>query len=266
MTLYLTDNTPPAEIVRAREAACVHAVKLYPAGATTNSDAGVTDLARVAPVLAALERPACRCSCTARSPARKSTCSTASGCSSIRVLAPLLADFPALRVVLEHITTAEAVAFVESGPPTRSRRRSRRTTCSTTATPARRRGPPALLLPAGAEARHAPAGARPRRHQRLAPLLPRHRFGAARARTPRSAPAAAPASTAHTPHSRATPACSRPRARSIDWKAFASQHGADFYGLSAQHAARVQPRTRTVGHTPASAAVRRRHAGADVRG
>ena len=56
MTLYLTDNTPPAEIARARESGCVHAVKLYPAGATTNSDAGVTDLGRCRPVLAAMER------------------------------------------------------------------------------------------------------------------------------------------------------------------------------------------------------------------
>ena len=46
MTLYLTDNTPPDEIRRARDSGFVHGVKLYPAGATTNSDAGVTDLAQ----------------------------------------------------------------------------------------------------------------------------------------------------------------------------------------------------------------------------
>src|SRR5687768_1607656 len=49
MTLYLTDNTPPAEIARAKAAGAVHAVKYYPAGATTNSDSGVTDLARCYP-------------------------------------------------------------------------------------------------------------------------------------------------------------------------------------------------------------------------
>ncbi len=48
MTLYLTDNTPPSEIVRAKESGVIHGVKLYPAGATTNSDAGVTDLTRSA--------------------------------------------------------------------------------------------------------------------------------------------------------------------------------------------------------------------------
>ncbi|MDP1956621.1 MAG: amidohydrolase family protein, partial [Rhodocyclaceae bacterium] len=55
MTLYLTDNTPADEIYRAKDAGFIHAVKYYPAGATTNSDSGVTDLARATPAIAALE-------------------------------------------------------------------------------------------------------------------------------------------------------------------------------------------------------------------
>ncbi|HBD36868.1 MAG TPA: dihydroorotase, partial [Cupriavidus sp.] len=56
MTLYLTDNTPPEEIVAARASGFVHGVKLYPAGATTNSDAGVTDIRRCAATLEAMQR------------------------------------------------------------------------------------------------------------------------------------------------------------------------------------------------------------------
>ena len=55
MTLYLTDNTTPAEIVRARASGLVHAVKLYPAGATTHSDAGVTDIEKTWPALEAMQ-------------------------------------------------------------------------------------------------------------------------------------------------------------------------------------------------------------------
>ncbi len=116
MTLYLTDNTPADEIHRARDSGAVHAVKLYPAGATTNSDAGVTDLARCAGALAALQDTGL--------PLLVHGEVTDPGIDVFdrervfieRVLAPLLAQFPRLRVVFEHITTAEAVAFVESGP------------------------------------------------------------------------------------------------------------------------------------------------------
>ncbi len=66
MTLYLTDNTPPDEIRRARASGFVHGVKLYPAGATTNSDAGVTDLMKCSKTPKRCRRPACRCCCMAR--------------------------------------------------------------------------------------------------------------------------------------------------------------------------------------------------------
>ena len=83
MTLYLTDNTSGEEIFRAHESGQVYAVKLYPAGATTNSDAGVTDLlGKCAKALEALENAACPCWCMAKSRTRPSMCSIARRCSS----------------------------------------------------------------------------------------------------------------------------------------------------------------------------------------
>ncbi len=118
MTLYLTDNTPPAEIARARDSGCVHAVKLYPAGATTNSDAGVTDLGRCRPVLAAMERLGMPLLVHGEVTGPDTDVFDREKVFIDTVLAPLLGDFPALKVVFEHITTAEAVAFVEAGPAT----------------------------------------------------------------------------------------------------------------------------------------------------
>jgi hypothetical protein len=105
MTLYLTDNTPPAEIARPRRrSGFVHAVKLYPAGATTNSDAGVTDLARATPALAAMQQPACRCWCTARSPTRRRRLRPRGACSSSACWRRCWRDYPgpALRARAHH--------------------------------------------------------------------------------------------------------------------------------------------------------------------
>ena len=118
MTLYLTDNTPPAEIARARDSGCVHAVKLYPAGATTNSDAGVTDLGRCRAVLAEMERLGMPLLVHGEVTGPQTDVFDREKVFIDTVLAPLLGDFPALKVVFEHITTAEAVAFVEAGPAT----------------------------------------------------------------------------------------------------------------------------------------------------
>ena len=71
MTLYTTDNTTPAEVALAQASGVVRAVKYYPAGATTNSDSGVTRLEHCFPALEAMEKAACRCCCTARSPIRR---------------------------------------------------------------------------------------------------------------------------------------------------------------------------------------------------
>jgi dihydroorotase len=116
MTLYLTDNTSPDEIDRAADADFVHAVKLYPAGATTNSDSGVTGLDKVDAVL---ERMAAR-----GLPLLLHGEVTHADVDIFErearfldgVLAPLLARHPTLRVVLEHITTAAAARFVAAGP------------------------------------------------------------------------------------------------------------------------------------------------------
>jgi len=96
----------------------VHAVKLYPAGATTNSDAGVTDLGRCRPVLAEMERLGMPLLVHGEVTGPETDVFDREKVFIDTVLAPLLGDFPALKVVFEHITTAEAVAFVEAGPAT----------------------------------------------------------------------------------------------------------------------------------------------------
>ncbi len=112
MTLYLTDNTPPAEIDAARASGCVHAVKLYPAGATTNSDAGVTDLARCRATLARMEALGLPLLVHGESTDPAVDVFDREAVFIERVLQPLLKDFPGLRLVFEHITTREAAQFV----------------------------------------------------------------------------------------------------------------------------------------------------------
>ena len=115
MTLYLTDNTPPAEIERARASGFVHAVKLYPAGATTNSDAGVTDLARCRATLAKMEALGVPLLVHGEVTDSAVDVFDREAVFIERVLAPLLKDFPALKLVLEHVTTQDGVDFVLTG-------------------------------------------------------------------------------------------------------------------------------------------------------
>ncbi|MBI3095783.1 MAG: dihydroorotase [Rhodocyclales bacterium] len=112
MTLYLTDKLPAAEIDAVRASGFVHAVKLYPAGATTNSDAGVTDLKKCAATLARMERLGVPLLVHGEvtDPAVDIFDREAVFIDSI--LKPLLRDFPALKVVLEHITTKDGIDFV----------------------------------------------------------------------------------------------------------------------------------------------------------
>ena len=112
MTLYLTDNTPPDEIRRAAESGFVHAVKLYPAGATTNSDAGVSDLAKCAAALAEMERVGMPLQVHGEVTDPAIDLFDREQVFIDTVLEPLLARHPALRVVFEHITTREAAQFV----------------------------------------------------------------------------------------------------------------------------------------------------------
>jgi dihydroorotase len=117
MTLYLTDNTPAEEIRRARNSGFVHAVKYYPAGATTHSDAGVTDIRRCDGVLAAMEEWGMPLLVHGEVTDPAVDVFDREAVFIDRVLVPLLKRFPRLRLVLEHITTREAVEFVESAPP-----------------------------------------------------------------------------------------------------------------------------------------------------
>ena len=112
MTLYLTDNTTAQEIRKAKQSGVVHAVKYYPAGATTNSDAGVTDLRKAYPALVEMER--CDLPLLVHGEVTDPAVDVFDRESVFidRVLQPLLRDLPQLRVVFEHITTSHAVQFV----------------------------------------------------------------------------------------------------------------------------------------------------------
>ena len=112
MTLYLTDNTPADEIRRAADSGFVKAVKLYPAGATTNSDAGVTDLAKCDAALAEMER--CGMPLLMHGEVTDPAVDVFDRESVFidTVMQPLLRRRPGLRVVFEHITTRAAAEFV----------------------------------------------------------------------------------------------------------------------------------------------------------
>ena len=111
MTLYLTDNLAPEEISRAKAAGVV-ACKLYPAGATTNSDAGVTDVRKVYPVLEAMQREGLLLLVHGEVTDPSIDLFDREAVFIERVLAPLRVDFPALKLVMEHITTADAAQYV----------------------------------------------------------------------------------------------------------------------------------------------------------
>ena len=112
MTLYLTDNTPPDEIRRARESGFVHGVKLYPAGATTNSDAGVTSIAKCAKTLEAMQKHDLPLLVHGEVTDPAIDIFDREKVFIDRVMTPLRRDFPALKVVFEHITTKDAADYV----------------------------------------------------------------------------------------------------------------------------------------------------------
>ena len=118
MVLYLTDNTPPDEIARAKDAGVV-AVKMYPAGATTNSDAGVTDVRKTYKTLEALQRHGLLLLVHGEVTEGEIDVFDREAVFIDRVMTPLRAAFPELKVVFEHITTKEAAEYVaEAGPHT----------------------------------------------------------------------------------------------------------------------------------------------------
>ena len=117
MTLYLTDNLPADEIDRAQDSGFVHALKLYPAGATTNSDAGVTDLKKCAATLARMEQLGVPLLVHGEVTDPAIDIFDREAVFIETVLSPLLKDFPALKAVLEHITTRDGADFVKSAGP-----------------------------------------------------------------------------------------------------------------------------------------------------
>lgn len=113
MTLYLTDNLAPDEIRRAKEAGVV-AVKLYPAGATTNSDAGVTDLRKTYPALEAMQREGLLLLVHGEVTSPEIDLFDREAVFIDSQLIPLRRDFPELKIVFEHITTREAAQYVRA--------------------------------------------------------------------------------------------------------------------------------------------------------
>ncbi|HYP32495.1 MAG TPA: dihydroorotase [Burkholderiaceae bacterium] len=111
MTLYLTDNLPPDEIRRAKDAGVV-AVKLYPAGATTNSDAGVTDLRKTYRTLEAMQREGLKLLVHGEVTSADIDLFDREAVFIDQVFEPLRRDLPELKVVFEHITTREAAQYV----------------------------------------------------------------------------------------------------------------------------------------------------------
>ena len=116
MTLYLTDNTSAAEIYKAKNSGLIQGVKYYPAGATTHSDAGVTDITKCDAALGAMQEAGMPLLLHGEVTDPAVDVFDREQVFIERVLAPLVARFPQLKVVFEHITTRQAVDFVKAAP------------------------------------------------------------------------------------------------------------------------------------------------------
>ncbi len=116
MTLYLTDNTRAEEIIRAKASGLIHAVKLYPSGATTHSDAGVSDIEKTYDTLATMAEVGMPLLVHGEATQAEIDVFDREQVFIENTLIPVLDKIPELRVVLEHITTREAVDFISNGP------------------------------------------------------------------------------------------------------------------------------------------------------
>jgi len=116
MTLYLTNNTTPKIIREAKATGIVHGLKLYPAGATTNSDKGVTDIKNIYPALEAMQEEGLLLLVHGEVTDPEIDIFDREKVFIENIFKPLTRKFPTLKVVLEHITTADAVEFVEQAP------------------------------------------------------------------------------------------------------------------------------------------------------
>jgi dihydroorotase len=116
MTLYLTDNTSAEEIAKAKSSGLIHGVKLYPAGATTNSDSGVTNIDKCASALVAMQKFGVPLLAHAEVTDSDVDVFDRERVFIERHMVPLLKKYPALKVVFEHITTKDAADFVLNAP------------------------------------------------------------------------------------------------------------------------------------------------------
>ncbi len=114
MTLYLTDNTSAQDIIDAKDSGLVYAAKLYPAGATTNSSSGVTDVANLSEVFAAMQSVGMPLLVHGEVTTAEIDIFDREQVFIDTILSPLVANYPKLRIVLEHITTKNAVDFVKA--------------------------------------------------------------------------------------------------------------------------------------------------------
>jgi dihydroorotase len=114
MTVYLTDNSDPAELVRGHAEGVFTAAKLYPAGATTNSDSGVTDVANIRAVLEAMAQAGMPLCVHGEVTSADVDIFDREAVFIDRILAPLIGELPELKVIFEHLTSEEGVQFVES--------------------------------------------------------------------------------------------------------------------------------------------------------
>lgn len=114
MTLYLTDNTSPDEITRAFDSGFIHGVKYYPAGATTNSDSGVTAIENTYAVLARMQTLGLPLQIHGEVTDPEVDIFDREAVFIERILTPLAARFPGLKIILEHVTTRDAVDFVNA--------------------------------------------------------------------------------------------------------------------------------------------------------
>ncbi|MCG7970632.1 MAG: dihydroorotase [Candidatus Thiodiazotropha taylori] len=112
MTLYMTDRLTSEEVIRAKQSGFVHGIKLYPAGATTNSDAGVTDIRKLYPVLETMQRESMPLLVHAEVTDPEIDIFDRERVFIDRYMTMLRADFPELSIVFEHVTTRDAVDFV----------------------------------------------------------------------------------------------------------------------------------------------------------
>ncbi len=117
MTAYLTDNSDPAELVRGHAEGVFTAAKLYPAGATTNSDSGVTDVANIRAALEAMAEAGMPLCVHGEVTSADVDIFDREAVFIDRILAPLIRELPELKVIFEHLTSEEGVQFVESAGP-----------------------------------------------------------------------------------------------------------------------------------------------------